>query len=76
MALGHKRLCTLATLPEMVEREGYRPGTVEGIFLKPITTQQIQMLGLAEDILQAMLKVGVAYPELCVGILIKLEPVA
>jgi SAM-dependent methyltransferase len=74
--LGHKRLFSVKSLRGLCEGEGYSVRTVEGIFLKPITTQQIHSLELSETILQAMLKVGVNYPELCVGILmeLRLEP--
>ena len=72
-ALGHKRLFTIKTLRNLVEMSGYRVNKTEGIFLKPITTQQIIDLKLSDEILQAMLKVGQNYPELCVGILMELE---
>lgn len=71
--LGHKRLFTVESLRRLCEAEGYSVGTVEGIFLKPITTQQITALNLPEEVLQAMLKVGVRYPELSVGILMELR---
>ena len=72
--LGHQRLFTVASMRELAEQEKYRVKIVEGIFLKPITTAQIQTLHLSEPILNAMLEVGVSYPELCVGILMQLEP--
>ena len=70
--LGHQRLFTVASLRATVEGENFRVQALEGLFLKPITTQQIQTLQLSEPILQAMLEVGVGYPELCVGILAQL----
>jgi len=73
LMLGHQRLFTVASLRELVEQEKYSVKTVEGIFLKPITTGQIQTLRLSEPILNAMLEVGVGYPELCVGLLMQLE---
>jgi len=73
IALGHKRLFTVKTLKDLVESQGYRAKILEGIFLKPITTQQIIDLKLSDNILKAMLKVGVDYPELCVGILMEIE---
>jgi 2-polyprenyl-3-methyl-5-hydroxy-6-metoxy-1,4-benzoquinol methylase len=72
--LGHQRLFTVASLSAMVELENFNVKGLEGLFLKPITTRQIQTLQLSEPILQAMLEVGVGYPELCVGILMQLEP--
>ena len=75
-ALGHHRLFTVESLHSLVMDAGYRAKLTEGIFLKPITTQQIRELQLSEAILNAMLVVGVEYPELCVGILMQLEEAA
>lgn len=72
-ALGHKRLFTVETLNKLVEVSGYKTTRVEGIFLKPITTQQIIDLKLSDAILRAMLKLGIQYPELSVAILMELE---
>ncbi|MDR3636046.1 MAG: class I SAM-dependent methyltransferase [Isosphaeraceae bacterium] len=72
-ALGHHRLFTVATLTDLVRSAGYRVERTEGIFLKPITTAQLTQLQLSEAILQAMLKVGIDYPELCVGLLAEAE---
>lgn len=69
--LGHQRLFTLNTISELVEAEGFRVKSAEGIFLKPITTGQIQTLGLSKEVLEGFLKVGINYPELCVGLLIE-----
>jgi SAM-dependent methyltransferase len=71
---GHQRYFSLRSLTLVVEREGYDVVKAEGIFLKPITTDQISRLTLDPSILQAMLKVGVDYPELCNAILLKLAP--
>lgn len=73
VALGHKRLFSVALLHEIVRESGLKIEATEGILLKPITTAQIQELKLSEEILQAMMRVGVSYPELCVGILMKLS---
>lgn len=71
LALGHRRLFTVDSLKSLVSSKGLSIKAIEGIFLKPITTQQIINLDLSEEILQAMLKVGINYPELCVGILME-----
>lgn len=68
---GHKRYFTLTSLRKMVEREGLTVRNVEGLLLKPITTQQMIDLDLNESILQAMLKVGIDYPELCNSLLMQ-----
>ena len=71
---GHRRYFNLRTLTKLVEDQGYSVVKVEGIFLKPITTQQITQLGLTPSILQAMLKVGIDYPELSNAILMQAQP--
>ncbi|WP_373532545.1 methyltransferase domain-containing protein [Vampirovibrio sp.] len=73
LALGHQRLFSVETLKTLVQQCGYRCETLEGIFLKPITTQQIQTLALSEAILQGMLKVGIHYPELCVALFMEIK---
>lgn len=69
--LGHQRLYTVASLSRAIANAGYVVEAVEGLLLKPITTAQIKSLSLPDSILQAMLKVGVSYPELSAGILIQ-----
>lgn len=72
-AFGHQRYFTLSSLTRLVEESGYRVAVTEGILLKPITTQQMIDLGLSEEILQAMLEVGVRYPELCNALLMQIK---
>lgn len=71
--LGHQRVFSVATLEALANEQGYKSIHVEGIFLKPITTDQIKQLKLSPAILNAMMTVGVNYPELCVGILMELK---
>ena len=66
----------MASLREAVERAGYDVKAIEGLLLKPITTSQIKSLDLSDAVLNAMLKVGVAYPELSAGLLIQASPAA
>lgn len=73
---GHQRYFSLRTLTQLVKQEGYEVVKAEGLFLKPITTGQIIELGLSPDILQAMLKVGVDYPELSNAILMQVRATA
>ena len=72
LALGHRRLFTRARLTELATAAGYAVAHVEGLFLKPLATRQLQQLVLGEAVLQGLLSVGVEYPELCVGILMEL----
>jgi 2-polyprenyl-3-methyl-5-hydroxy-6-metoxy-1,4-benzoquinol methylase len=69
LALGHRRTFTVETLCTLVVQQGLQVEHMEGLLLKPITTAQIQTLNMSEEILQAMLQVGIDYPELSVGIL-------
>jgi len=74
LEFGHQRYFNLRTLTQLCEDSGFTVAKSEGILLKPITTGQIEQLNLSPEILQAMLKVGVDYPELCNAILLKLQP--
>ena len=73
-ALGHKNLFSVETLRKLIDKCGYRERHLEGLFLKPLTTQQILSLELDPKIHEAMLKVGVKYPELSVGLLMEVSP--
>lgn len=71
LLLGHQRIYNLNSLKALCTRNNYIINRVEGIFLKPITTQQIKDLKMSDEIIQAMLKVGIDYPELCVAMLME-----
>lgn len=70
-ALGHLRLFTVESLRQLVLEANYSVRGIEGIFLKPLTTSQMQQLNFDEKVLQGFLEVGINYPELCVGILLE-----
>jgi SAM-dependent methyltransferase len=74
LGFGHQRYFCMRTLTALVESEGYGIARAEGIFLKPITTQQIIDLKLSPEILNAMLAVGVEYPELSNALLVQAQP--
>lgn len=69
IALGHKRAFTVHKLTALLEDCGYNILNKEGIFLKPMTTAQLIKLNLSSEVLRGMCEVGVAYPELCAGLL-------
>lgn len=73
ISFGHQRYYTLASLRELVNSCNLEVAKVEGLFLKPVTTAQLQQLGLGARILQGMLQVGVDYPELCNSILLRAQ---
>ncbi len=70
---GHKRYYTVKSLTEEVEKAGYIIEFMEGIYLKPLMTSQMISLNLSKEILNALCKVGIDYPELCCGILARLK---
>lgn len=72
LALGHVRQYCLDTLTEEVTAAGYQVSYKEGIYLKPLPLKTLKTLDDFENNLQAMLKVGVDFPELCVGLLLEL----
>lgn len=73
LALGHQRQYCRDTLKEAVNRAGYRVSHEEGIYLKPLPLGVLKTLDDFEANLQAMLRVGIDFPDLCVGLLMELE---
>ena len=67
--LGHKRFYTLDSLRTELRTAGYEVQRIEGIYLKPITTRQLVSLNLDANIIDALCKLGLDYPELSCGIL-------
>lgn len=71
LALGHKRNYCLDTLKESIHRAGYVCVWEEGIYLKPLPLGYMQLMPEFDENLQAMLEVGVDFPQLCVGLLVE-----
>lgn len=71
LALGHKRNYCLDSLKEAIHRAGYDCVWEEGIYLKPLPLGYMQLMPEFDSNLQAMLEVGVDFPELCVGLLVE-----
>lgn len=71
LALGHRRVYSLQSIREEVENAGFVIDKVEGIFLKPLTTGQLVSLNLEEKVTRAMCEVGIDFPELSAGLLVK-----
>lgn len=76
LELGHLRLYTVETLSHELQQAGYRASRKEGIFLKPLTTGQLQSVHLDPAIIEGMCKVGIDYPELSAALLFEAEAVA
>lgn len=73
LALGHKRQYCRETFKNEIQEHGYRVVSEEGIYLKPLPLGVLQSLDDFEDNLQAMLRVGIEFPDLCVGLLMEAE---
>jgi SAM-dependent methyltransferase len=73
LALGHQRQYCIETLTETVKNTGYKVVYTEGIYLKPLPLDTLKTLNGFNENLQAMLHVGLEFPELCVAILMELE---
>lgn len=74
LALGHKRQFCRDTLRKLLIDYGYRVVHEEGIYLKPLPLAVLKTLPDFEANLQAMLKVGIDFPDLCVGLLMEVTP--
>ena len=74
LKLGHQRQFCLDTLRDLVAQCGYDCVWEEGIYLKPLPLGYMQSMPEFDENLQAMLEVGVDFPELSVGLLIEARP--
>jgi SAM-dependent methyltransferase len=61
---GHKRYFDCQSLTKLVNDAGLKIVKTEGLFLKPITTSQMEALSLPPNVMSAFIKVGMNYPEL------------
>ena len=75
LELGHERLYSVASLSAELENCGYNVLRKEGIFLKPMTTDQLLSLQLKPEIIHGMCEVGIGYPELSCGLLFEVQAV-
>ena len=71
--LGHKRFYTVETLNADIALAGCGVDRLEGIYLKPFTTQQILSLKLDRRVIDALCVVGIDYPELSCGLLAEIS---
>ncbi|MCP4275701.1 MAG: class I SAM-dependent methyltransferase [Gammaproteobacteria bacterium] len=71
LAQGHKRQFCRDTLRELLDVSGYKVVHEEGIYLKPLPLSVLQTIPDFQANLQAMLKVGIDFPELCIGLLME-----
>jgi SAM-dependent methyltransferase len=71
--LGHLRNFCTDTLRDTCIEAGFKVTREEGIYLKPLPLGFMKTMDNFQDNLEAMLKVGVDFPELCVALLFELE---
>jgi SAM-dependent methyltransferase len=71
--LGHKRYYTVKSLTDDISKAGFNIERMEGIYLKPFTTQQMISLNFDKNVINALCRVGIEYPELSCGILAQLK---
>jgi SAM-dependent methyltransferase len=64
LQLGHRRYFDLDSITALVKEAGLRVRNTEGVFLKCLTTAQLQRLELSPEVREAFFKVGVGYPEI------------
>lgn len=69
--LGHKRYFTVESLKELVKKAGFSVVSIEGMFLKPVTTSQMLSLNFEQKYLDAFCVLGRDYPELSSSILME-----
>lgn len=70
---GHRRYYDKKELLNLAKKHHLKVISIEGIFLKPLTTSQLKSLELSEEIINGMLEMGRRYPELSNGILMELS---
>lgn len=69
--LGHQRSFSIETFKRLVTDADMECMRTEGIFLKPIATSQMERLGFDDRIYDALLTLGVDYPELSAMLLVQ-----
>jgi 2-polyprenyl-3-methyl-5-hydroxy-6-metoxy-1,4-benzoquinol methylase len=75
IAQGHKRQYCIESFAEDIKQAGFEIMHTEGIYLKPLPLHVLQNIENANKNFQALLEVGVDFPDLCVGIWIEAKPV-
>jgi SAM-dependent methyltransferase len=69
--LGHLRFYDVDSFKADFTEAGYKVLRTEGMFLKAMSTKQIVDTKVPQEILDAMCKVGIDYPELCASLLVE-----
>lgn len=70
---GHKRYFDLESLKVLIKSCNMKIVSTEGMYLKILTSSQLESLNLHQSIYEALLLLGVNYPELSNAILLEIE---
>jgi SAM-dependent methyltransferase len=71
LQLGHKRYFDLESISKVATNAGLKIENKIGLFLKPITTAQMQQLGWSGNVVNALIKLGDKNPDISNCILIE-----
>ncbi|MCF8463899.1 MAG: class I SAM-dependent methyltransferase [Flavobacteriales bacterium] len=71
--LGHQRYYTVESLKKDIHDSGFSVVGMEGIYLKPLTTSQLNSLNLDKKLIDALCVLGIDYPELSCGIMAEIK---
>lgn len=63
LELGHRRYFDLIGLRDLLSTHGFTTIEEHGLLLKPFTTDQLQQMKLSPAVHEALLKVGLEYPD-------------
>ncbi|MEM4313265.1 MAG: methyltransferase domain-containing protein [Thermoplasmata archaeon] len=64
LMLGHKRYYDIDTIKHDILSSGLQITKIIGLMLKPITNEQMKILGFNDNIIKALVKIGENYPEI------------
>ena len=70
--LGHQRYFSVSKLRNIAKQCGLMVLSEEGLFLKALTTGQLESLNLGNDVFEGFMQLGINYPELSAGLLVEL----
>lgn len=71
--LGHQRYYKLDTFSKDIDKSGFQIISMEGIYLKPLASSQMQQLELSSEMIDALCTLGITYPELSCGLMAKMK---
>lgn len=70
--MGHQRYFSVSGVRDIAKECGLKILSEEGLFLKALTTGQLESLKLDDEVFEGFMQLGINYPELSAGILVEL----